>query len=294
MNIQTEQIKQDPKNNSNDATQLYLQDIRVNDLLTAEDEVSLAKLIETGDMKAKNKMIVSNLRLVVKIAKRYKSKELPMLDLIEEGNLGLIRAVEKFDYKKGFRFSTYATWWIRQNIERAIMSQGRSIRIPVHVAKEINVIKRTIKVLSQNVSHEPTSEEIANKLEMSVEHVEHLIKLNEKTSSLDTPIIGDADKTMVDVISCEKESAPEDKFSGNQISERIKGWLGLLKPTHREILARRFGLLGHEPTTLEEVGVEVNLTRERVRQIQVEALGRLNNILSSENLSIENLFQNNH
>jgi RNA polymerase nonessential primary-like sigma factor len=294
MNTHSEQVKQDPKNISNDATQLYLQDIRVNDLLTAEDEVSLAKLIENGDIQAKNKMIVSNLRLVVKIAKRYKSKELPMLDLIEEGNLGLIRAVEKFDYKRGFRFSTYATWWIRQNIERAIMSQGRTIRLPVHVSKELNIVKRTIKSLSQNVSHEPTSEEVADKLEMSVEHVEHLLKLNEKTSSLDTPITGDADKTIVDVISCDNVSTPDDQISGNQISNRIKGWLGLLKPTQREILSRRFGLLGHEPATLEDVGVEVNLTRERVRQIQVESLDRLKNILSNENLSIENLFQSNH
>lgn len=273
-----------------DATQLYLGEIGFSPLLTAEEEVYFARRSLKGCEASRKRMIVSNLRLVVKIARRYNNRGLALLDLIEEGNLGLIRAVEKFDPERGFRFSTYATWWIRQTIERAIMNQTRTIRLPIHVVKELNVYLRASRELSQKLDHEPTAEEIALALDKPVEDVTKMLRLNERITSVDTPIGGESDKALLDIIADEKEFSPEETLQDNDIKGNIVTWLEELNPKQREVLARRFGLLGYEPSTLEDVGAEIGLTRERVRQIQVEALRRLRDMLSHQGLSLESLF----
>ncbi|GDY24413.1 RNA polymerase sigma factor RpoS [Agarivorans sp. Toyoura001] len=284
-------IMQADVSKSLDATQLYLGEIGFSPLLTAEEEVLYARRALRGDEAARKRMIESNLRLVVKIARRYNNRGLALLDLIEEGNLGLIRAVEKFDPERGFRFSTYATWWIRQTIERAIMNQTRTIRLPIHVVKELNVYLRTARELAHRLDHEPTAEEIAETLDRPVEDVTKMLRLNERISSVDTPIGGDNDKALLDIISDENDHGPEHKTQDDDMKNSIVGWLGELNSKQREVLARRFGLLGYEASTLEDVGREIGLTRERVRQIQVEALRRLRDILSLQNLSIDSLFK---
>ena len=273
-----------------DATQLYLGEIGYSPLLTAEEEVYFARRALKGCEASRKRMIVSNLRLVVKIARRYNNRGLALLDLVEEGNLGLIRAVEKFDPERGFRFSTYATWWIRQTIERAIMNQTRTIRLPIHVVKELNVYLRAARELSQKLDHEPTAEEIAEALDKPVEDVTKMLRLNERITSVDTPIGGENDKALLDIIPDQNECGPEENLQDSDIKSSIVNWLEELNPKQREVLARRFGLLGYEPSTLEDVGAEIGLTRERVRQIQVEALRRLREMLSHQGLSLENLF----
>lgn len=273
-----------------DATQIYLSEIGFSPLLTAEEEVFYARRALRGDIPSRQRMIESNLRLVVKISRRYNNRGLALLDLIEEGNLGLIRAVEKFDPEKGFRFSTYATWWIRQTIERAIMNQTRTIRLPIHIVKELNIYLRTARELAQKLDHEPNAEEIAEQLDKPVEDVSRMLRLNERITSVDTPIAGDSEKSLLEVLSDENESGPEHTIQDNNLKENIVKWLFELNPKQREVLARRFGLLGYEAETLEEVGREIGLTRERVRQIQVEGLRRLKDILHSEDLSLEALF----
>ena len=273
-----------------DATQLYLGEIGYSPLLTAEEEVYFARRALKGCEASRKRMIVSNLRLVVKIARRYNNRGLALLDLIEEGNLGLIRAVEKFDPERGFRFSTYATWWIRQTIERAIMNQTRTIRLPIHVVKELNVYLRTARELAQRLDHEPTAEEIAEALDKPVEDVSKMLRLNERITSVDTPIGSDNDKALLDIIADEKGCGPEDDLQDNDIKCSIVRWLEELNPKQREVLARRFGLMGYEPSTLEDVGAEIGLTRERVRQIQVEALRRLRDMLGHQGLNLEALF----
>ncbi len=274
-----------------DATQLYLGEIGFSPLLTAEEEVFYARRALRGDAAARKRMIESNLRLVVKIARRYNNRGLALLDLIEEGNLGLIRAVEKFDPERGFRFSTYATWWIRQTIERAIMNQTRTIRLPIHVVKELNVYLRAARELAHKLDHEPTAEDIADKLDKPVADVTKMLRLNERISSVDTPIGGDTDKALLDIISDEKGDGPENSTQDDDIKFSIVRWLEELNPKQREVLARRFGLLGYDASTLEDVGREIGLTRERVRQIQVEALRRLRELLAQQGLSVEALFQ---
>jgi RNA polymerase nonessential primary-like sigma factor len=274
-----------------DATQIYLSEIGFSPLLTAEEEVYFSRLSLKGDEPSRKRMIESNLRLVVKIARRYNNRGLPLLDLIEEGNLGLIRAVEKFDPERGFRFSTYATWWIRQTIERAIMNQTRTIRLPIHVVKELNIYLRTARELVQKLDHEPTAEDIATELDVPVESVSKMLRLNERIASVDSPFGGDGEKVLLDVIPDEKSGGPEGSLQTNDIKHNIIHWLNELNSKQREVLARRFGLMGYEAATLEDVGVEIGLTRERVRQIQVEALKRLRDILSQQDLSIEALFQ---
>ncbi|NMH60303.1 RNA polymerase sigma factor RpoS [Alteromonas ponticola] len=273
-----------------DATQLYLGEIGFSPLLTAEEEVYFARRALKGCESSRKRMIVSNLRLVVKIARRYNNRGLALLDLIEEGNLGLIRAVEKFDPERGFRFSTYATWWIRQTIERAIMNQTRTIRLPIHVVKELNVYLRAARELSQKLDHEPSAEEIAICLEKPVDEVSKMLRLNERITSVDTPIGGENDKALLDILADEKEFGPEENLQDDDIKDNIVKWLTDLNPKQREVLARRFGLMGYEPSTLEDVGTEIGLTRERVRQIQVEALRRLKDMLGHQGLTLENLF----
>ncbi len=273
-----------------DATQLYLGEIGYSPLLTAEEEVLYARRALRGDEVSRKRMIESNLRLVVKISRRYSNRGLALLDLVEEGNLGLIRAVEKFDPERGFRFSTYATWWIRQTIERAIMNQTRTIRLPIHVVKELNVYLRTARELAQKLDHEPTAEDIALQLKKSVDDVNRMLRLNERVSSVDNPIGGDSDKALLDIIPDEKGGSPETSTQDDDIKNSIVHWLQDLNPKQREVLARRFGLLGYEASTLEDVGREIGLTRERVRQIQVEGLRRLRDMLTHQGLSIESLF----
>ncbi|HAU8296741.1 TPA: RNA polymerase sigma factor RpoS [Vibrio vulnificus] len=280
----------DASNKSLDATQLYLGEIGFSPLLTAEEEVLYARRALRGDETARKRMIESNLRLVVKISRRYSNRGLALLDLIEEGNLGLIRAVEKFDPERGFRFSTYATWWIRQTIERALMNQTRTIRLPIHVVKELNIYLRTARELSQKLDHEPTAEEIAAQLEIPVDDVSKMLRLNERISSVDTPIGGDGEKALLDIIPDANNSDPEVSTQDEDMRVSLIHWLEELNPKQKEVLARRFGLLGYEPSTLEEVGQEIGLTRERVRQIQVEGLRRLREVLIKQGLNMENLF----
>ncbi|WP_409420866.1 RNA polymerase sigma factor RpoS [Pseudaeromonas sp. ZJS20] len=275
-----------------DATQLYLGEIGFSPLLTAEEEVYFARKALRGDVPARKRMIESNLRLVVKIARRYNNRGLALLDLVEEGNLGLIRAVEKFDPERGFRFSTYATWWIRQTIERAIMNQTRTIRLPIHVVKELNVYLRTARELAHRLDHEPTAEEIAAAVDKPVEDVARMLKLNEKICSVDSPIGGDGDKALLDILTDERGMGPELETQDDDMRLSVVHWLEQLNSKQREVLARRFGLLGYEAATLEDVGREIGLTRERVRQIQVEALRRLRDMLTQQGLSIDALFNN--
>ncbi|GAA3716933.1 RNA polymerase sigma factor RpoS [Oceanisphaera sediminis] len=288
--IQEEEVLNVPNARTLDVTQLYLGEIGFSPLLTAEEEVLYSRRALRGDLIARKRMIESNLRLVVKISRRYNNRGLALLDLIEEGNLGLIRAVEKFDPERGFRFSTYATWWIRQTIERAIMNQTRTIRLPIHVVKELNVYLRTARELAHRLDHEPTAEEIADALDKPVADVSRMLKLNEKISSVDTPIGGDGDKALLDVITDENDLDPETEIQDDDIRLSLVRWLEELNPKQREVLARRFGLLGYEASTLEDVGREIGLTRERVRQIQVEALRRLKEVLTQQGLSIDTLF----
>ena len=274
-----------------DATQLYLNEIGFSPLLTPEEEVHFARLAQKGDPAGRKRMIESNLRLVVKIARRYVNRGLSLLDLIEEGNLGLIRAVEKFDPERGFRFSTYATWWIRQTIERAIMNQTRTIRLPIHVVKELNVYLRAARELTQKLDHEPSAEEIASLLEKPVGEVKRMLGLNERVSSVDVSLGPDSDKTLLDTLTDDRPTDPCELLQDDDLSQSIDQWLSELTDKQREVVVRRFGLRGHESCTLEEVGQEIGLTRERVRQIQVEALKRLREILEKNGLSSDALFQ---
>ncbi|PPI88466.1 RNA polymerase sigma factor RpoS [Candidatus Pantoea edessiphila] len=273
-----------------DATQLYLGEIGYSPLLSAEEEIFFARLALKGDIHSRRRMIESNLRLVVKIARRYSNRGMALLDLIEEGNLGLIRAVEKFDPERGFRFSTYSTWWIRQTIERAIMNQTRTIRLPIHIMKELNVYLRTARELSHKLDHEPSAEEIAEKLDKPVEDVNRMLKLNEHITSVDMPLGIDSEKALLDVLADEKDNGPENATQDDDMKQSIIKWLFELSIKQREVLSRRFGLLGYDAATLEDVGREIGLTRERVRQIQVEGLRRLREILQSHGLNIESLF----
>lgn len=274
-----------------DATQLYLNEIGFSPLLSAEEEVYFSRLALKGDAAGRKRMIESNLRLVVKIARRYINRGLSLLDLIEEGNLGLMRAVEKFDPERGFRFSTYATWWIRQNVERALMNQTRTIRLPIHVVKELNVYLRAARELSHKLDHEPSATEIADMLDRPVADVKRMLKLNERVTSLDATIGADSDKTLVEVISGDVVSDPAELLQQSDIYGNITSWLSELSDKQREVIVRRFGLAGYDMSTLEEVGAEIGLTRERVRQIQVEALKRLRNVIENDGLNKNTLFE---
>lgn len=273
-----------------DATRLYLGEIGYSPLLTPEEEVYYARLAQRGDEAGRRRMIESNLRLVVKIARRYMNRGLALLDLIEEGNLGLIHAVEKFDPERGFRFSTYATWWIRQTIERAIMNQTRTIRLPIHVIKEINVYLRAARKLAQTLDHEPSAEEIARLMEKPVDEVKRLLGLNERVASVDTPIGKDEDRSLLDAIPDDNHPDPAALLQDEDMNVKLEEWLSRLSDKQRVVVERRFGLNGCERATLEQVGNEIGVTRERVRQIQIDALKRLRKIMEGEGFSGEVLF----
>jgi RNA polymerase nonessential primary-like sigma factor len=273
-----------------DATRIYLKEIGFSPLLSAEEEVYYARRAQKGDDAARRRMIESNLRLVVKIARRYMNRGLALLDLIEEGNLGLIRAVEKFDPERGFRFSTYATWWIRQTIERGIMNQTRTIRLPVHVLKEINIYQRAARHLSQKLDHEPSPEEVASLLDKPIEDVKGMLGLNERIASVDAPLDEDPDRSLLDALADEHTPDPEKVLQRDDLHAMIDIWLNELNDKQREVVERRFGLSGREISTLEEVGADIGVTRERVRQIQVEALKRLRVILEKAGYSVDSLF----
>lgn len=271
-----------------DMAQMYLSRIGLSPLLSAEEEVQFGRLIQKGNAKARRRMIESNLRLVVKIAKRYLHRGMSLLDLVAEGNIGLIRAVEKFNPQLGFRFSTYATWWIRQTIERALMNQGRTVRLPVHVIKEINNCKRAYCRLVQANCREPSPEEIAREVKKSPTEVHRLLGLNERAASVATRIEGDdTGKNLVDILPDEQNVDPATFQQGRDIRRHIKQWLDTLNEKQRMVVERRYGL-GEMPVgTLEEVGYELGLTRERVRQIQLEAIRKLRRLMRRQGLSMD-------
>lgn len=289
--VDSESISQPFTEEALDATRMYLGEIGYSPLLTAEEEVYYARRALKGDEAARKRMIESNLRLVVKIARRYINRGLPLLDLIEEGNLGLIHAVEKFDPERGFRFSTYATWWIRQTIERGIMNQTRTIRLPIHVIKEINLYLRAARQLSQQLDREPSAEEIAGVLDKPIGDVKRMLGLNERIASVDTPIGKDGDRLLLDAIPDDNNTDPSALLQSEDLHNVLERWLDKLSDKQREVVERRFGLNGYDKATLEEVGSSIGVTRERVRQIQMDALKRLRQILESEGLSEEALFE---
>ena len=268
-----------------DATRLYLGEIGFSSLLSAEDEVHYARLAQNGDESARNHMVESNLRLVVKIARRYMNRGLTLLDLIEEGNLGLIHAVEKFDPERGFRFSTYATWWIRQTIERAIMNQTRTIRLPIHIIKEINIYLRASRELTQLLDHEPTPEEIAQAVDKPASEVKRMLGLNERVASVDALIGKDEDRTLLDGLAGDINNDPSQLLQDQDLQDKLESWLAQLSDKQRIVVERRFGLNGQERATLEQVGNEIGVTRERVRQIQIDALRRMRIILEEAGFS---------
>ncbi|MBR5498518.1 MAG: RNA polymerase sigma factor RpoD [Clostridia bacterium] len=267
-----------------DPVKVYLKEIGKIPLLTAEEEIELAMRIADNDPKAKKRLEEANLRLVVSIAKRYGGRGMQFLDLIQEGNLGLIKAVEKFDYTKGFKFSTYATWWIRQAITRAIADQARTIRIPVHMVETINKVKKTNSLLLHKNGREPTAEEIAAELGMSVEKVREILRVAQEPVSLETPIGEEEDSHLGDFIPDEDALAPADAASQMLLKEALNAVLKTLTPREAKVLALRFGLDDGHPKTLEEVGAEFNVTRERIRQIEAKALRKLRHPQRSKKL----------
>ena len=267
-----------------DPVKVYLKEIGRVPLLSAEEEVELAIKMSQGDVAAKKRLSEANLRLVVSIAKRYVGRGMQFLDLIQEGNLGLIKAVEKFDYTKGYKFSTYATWWIRQAITRAIADQARTIRIPVHMVETINKVKKVNSQLLHENGHEPTNEQIAEKLEMPVEKVREIMRVAQEPVSLETPIGEEEDSHLGDFIPDEDAPAPSDVASHTMLKEQLAEVLSTLTPREEKVLRLRFGLEDGRSRTLEEVGKEFNVTRERIRQIEAKALRKLRHPSRSKKL----------
>ncbi len=268
-----------------DATTLYLGEIGFAPLLTPDQEVSLGRRVRRGEAAARKRMIESNLRLVVKIARRYLGRGLPLLDLIEEGNLGLIHAVERFNPELGWRFSTYATWWIRQAIERGVINQGRTVRLPIHIAKELNAFLRNNRRLAQALEREPSVEEMAEAFHQSLDEVERMRGLREPITSTDAAVGEDGDKSLIDLLADENVARPEELLTAGKLRELVNSWLAALPFKQRQVIVRRFGLDHGERATLEEVGADLGVTRERVRQIQLEAMKRLRRMLRKTGLS---------
>ena len=273
-----------------DATQLYLNEIGANPLLTPEEELALSRRVRQGDFEARQTMIERNLRLVVNIAKHYLNRGMPLLDLVEEGNLGLIHALEKFDPERGFRFSTYATWWIRQNIERAIMNQSRTIRLPVHVVKELNQVLRAMRNLEARSGGECCAEDIATLLAKPVEDVWHILSLNEHTASLDAPLDIDPSLSIGESLADDNQEGPEEQIQNAEIGSLVQAWIAQLNDKQRTVIEFRYGINNREIATLEELADQLSLTRERVRQIQLEALAQLRKILRRAGVSRDVLF----
>ena len=272
-----------------DLIEQYYKEIRTAPLLTKDEEIFYTRRLRQGDESARQQMIKSNLRLVVKIAKRYIKSGIPILDLIEEGNLGLMRAVEKFDPEKGFRFSTYGAWWIQQTIERAIMNQSRTVRVPIHVVKKVNACLRKGRELTKILDHEATPSDIAMAMQRSPEEIENILALNEKTISIDSPISEVFDKPLLETLADSQEFDPLDKFAMQDLQQNVERWLGSLSPKLREVVIRRYGLQGHDATTLDQTGMEIGLTRERVRQLQAEALKQLKRLIEKDGESEQTL-----
>jgi RNA polymerase nonessential primary-like sigma factor len=272
-----------------DVTQLYLSEIGAKPLLTPEEELAATRLVRAGDFAARQRMIEHNLRLVVNIAKHYLNRGIPLLDLIEEGNLGLIHALEKFDPERGFRFSTYATWWIRQSIERGIMNQSRTIRLPVHIVKEINVVLRAMRHLESADKRDSTVERIAALIDWSVEDVRRTLSLNEHIASLDAPLDIDPSHTIAEVIADDGGGDPESLLQLSEVGTLVDDWLGQLTERQRSVIERRYGLNGADVATLDVIAHDLALTRERVRQIQMEGLDRLRKIIKRGNISRDSL-----
>ena len=273
----------------NDVTQHYLNEIGAKPLFSPQEEYGWASLARQGDFVARQKMIEHNLRLVVNIAKHYLNRGIPLLDLIEEGNLGLIHAIEKFDPERGFRFSTYATWWIRQSIERAIMNQSRTIRLPVHVVKEINLVLRAIRHLELANGREINAEHIAHLIDRPTEDVRRAMALNEHIASLDAPLEIDPSHTIADAIPDDNALDPEALLQSTEVGDLIAEWVEQLPEKQRRVLERRYGLGGVEIATLEEIAADLELTRERVRQIQIEALDQLRRAIKRGGVTRETL-----
>lgn len=273
-----------------DITQVYLNEIGAKPLLKPDEELDAARCSKAGDFSARQKMIEHNLRLVVSIAKRYLNRGIPFLDLIEEGNLGLIHALGKFDPERGFRFSTYATWWIRQSIERAIMNQSRTIRLPVHVVKEINVVLRAIRHLEAAEGRDSTMEGIAALIDKPVEEVRRILLLNEHIASLDAPLDIDPTHSAVDVIADENSADPAALLQTAELAGLVEEWLSQLSERQREVIRRRYGLNGVDVETLDTIACDLELTRERVRQIQLEGLERLRRTIKRGGIDKESLY----
>ena len=267
-----------------DATRLYLSEIGASPLLTADEEKKFARLAKQGDESARHRMIESNLRLVVKIARRYVNRGLPLLDLIEEGNLGLIHAVEKFDPERGFRFSTYATWWIRQTIERAIMNQSGSVRLPIHIIKDIHSCLRAARSIRQEEDREPSVAEIAQYLRRDVADVERLMALHQRVT-LRSGNVDEYGSGPIDRLRARRESEPPRCAQKDDLNDIVDRWVCELSEKQREVVERRFGLHGYRRETLERIGEEIGVTRERVRQIQLEALRSLRVMMESNGIS---------
>ena len=272
-----------------DVTQLYLNEIGAKPLLTPADELATTRLVRAGDFAARQKMIEHNLRLVVNIAKHYLNRGIPLLDLVEEGNLGLIHALEKFDPERGFRFSTYASWWIRQTIERAIMNQSRTIRLPVHVVKDINLVLRAIRHLESAATRETSIARVAALIDRPVADVRRILHFNEQIASLDAPLELDSGHSLGDAIADEAAVNPEDLLQFREMGALLNDWLAQLGERQRQIIERRYGLNGADVMTLEALAVDLGLTRERVRQIQAGALDRLRVIIKRGGVTRDSL-----